>query len=73
MSDTRTLDPAIEALRESLRDVELSVLTEGFTLADAVREGSTVTGQATGAWTRPNGDACALSAAFTSAKARGLV
>lgn len=62
-----------EELKQTLAEVELEVLTEGFTLADAIREGSTTTGQAVGGFVkREANEVCALSAALMSAKARGL-
>ena len=63
------LDEDTQAL---LGDIEMKVVTEGYTLADAIREGSSVTEQAVGAW----GDgetACALTAAKVALKARGLL
>lgn len=51
-----------------LAAIETKVLT-GYTLADAIREGATVTDQARG-W-GANGQACALTAAALAAKARG--
>jgi hypothetical protein len=44
-------------------------VTTGYTLADAIREGSTVTGQAY-SWGQGE-TACALSAAYLAARARG--
>lgn len=62
-----TEDEIITALRES----ELEVMTS-YTLADAIREGSTVTDQSVGGWgAGPN--ACALSAAYLATKARGYI
>lgn len=43
-----------------------------YTLADAMREGSSVTNQAIGQWTGAQGETCALSAAYLAVKARGL-
>lgn len=57
-------------LRSTLGEIELGVLTR-YTLADAIREGSTVTRQAYG-WGSGE-QACALSAAYLAAKARGYV
>lgn len=59
--------PAIAQLRE----IELRVMT-GYTLADAIREGSQVTKQAVCSW----GDtetACTISAAYLAARARGFI
>lgn len=63
------VDEKIDQLRKDLAIIEEEVVT-GYTLADAMREGCTVTEQARN-W--GNGDnACALSAAYIAAKARGL-
>lgn len=63
-----TFAPAIEHLMNDLAEIEEKVVT-GYTLADAMREGSSVTTQEHG-W--GNGDtACALSAANIAARARG--
>jgi hypothetical protein len=70
-TSTRPIDETIEHLRETLGEIELGVLTS-YTLADAIREGSSVTGQKTGGW----GDghsACALTAGYIAAKARNYV
>lgn len=76
MSDTKTTTttktvehPAIERLREQLGAIEMDVLTS-YTLADAIREGSTVTTQQTGAWV-DDSKACAIGAGYLAAKARG--
>lgn len=64
----QAVDSHIERLTH---EIELGVLTEGYTLADAIREGARVSEQAYG-W----GDvdsACALTAAFVAAKSRGYV
>lgn len=52
-----------------LAAIETKVLT-GYTLADAIREGASVTNQAHGKF-GSNGEACALTAACLAAKARG--
>ena len=44
-----------------------------YTLADAIREGSSVSKQCLGAWTGPDGSLCALSAALVAVKARHLI
>lgn len=64
--DTRTENDIITELQAK----ELEVLTS-YTLADAIREGSSVTNQAYG-W-GSGGNACALSAARLAAKARGYL
>lgn len=59
-----------DKLREELGEIELRVTT-GYTLADAIREGSRVSEQA---YNWGDGDtACALTAAVISAKARGYL
>lgn len=69
--NTLTEVPGLEALKEELSVVELDVLTEGFTLADAMREGSKHTGQAEGTYVdAENNEVCALSAAALAVKAR---
>lgn len=66
-----TLAPEIEKLRETFQEIEDKVTTR-FTLADAIREGSTVTNQEIGGWF-DHAKACALSAAAVSLVARGVV
>lgn len=63
--------PAITRLREELAHIEMDVLTS-YTLADAIREGSTVTTQKVGGWVEGT-QACALGAGYLAAKARGYV
>lgn len=70
MNETRA-DEKADELRKELALIEEDVVT-GYTLADAIREGSKVTEKATDSW--GNGDtACALSAGLIAAKARGLL
>lgn len=60
----------VDELRSTLGEIEMDVLTS-YTLADAIREGSTVAPQAHG-W--GNGDKmCALHAAVAAAMARGYI
>ena len=59
-----------EEIISELGKIEMDVLT-GFTLADAIREGSTVTTQAYN-WGQGE-TACALSAGYLAALARGYV
>lgn len=67
----RMLDQdAIAKLREEL-DAKPAE-DKPLTLSDLMREGSTVTDQAIGVWTRPTGETCALSAAMLAARARKL-
>lgn len=73
-SNETVLQPKIDQLQKELGEIELKVTTEGYTLADAIREGSTVTGQKIGGFVSDDGElACALSAAYISAKARGIL
>ena len=61
-----------EAFKNDLGEIEMKVETEGYTLADAIREGSTVTTQEIGGW----GDgetACALTSGWLAAKARKVI
>ncbi len=44
-----------------------------YKLSDAIREGSSVTGQCVGNWTDAAGNMCALSAALVAVKARHLI
>lgn len=54
-----------------LAAIETKVLT-GYTLADAIREGASVTNQAHGTF-GSEGKACALTAAALAATARGYI
>lgn len=71
----------VEGYKNLKADIESGVLEElykieekvvlGYTLADAIREGSRYTGQAYGTYVdAPNNKVCALSAAAISVKAR---
>ncbi len=67
----QVITPQVDQLRDELGEIEMGVLTEGYTLADAIREGSQVSEQAHN-W----GDedtACAMTAAYVAAKARGVI
>lgn len=71
MTATTTGQDAVEehpAVQE-LRALELHVLTS-YTLADAIREGSSVTRQRVGGWVGRE-DACAIGAGYLAARARG--
>jgi hypothetical protein len=68
---TVTEHPAVDALRAELGAIELDVTTS-YTLADAMREGSTVTSQKTGGWI-DSSSACALGASYLAARARGYI
>ena len=65
---TREFAPALTEMEKELAKIEERVVT-GYTLADAMREGSTVTTQAHN-WGGQT-EACALSAAAIAATARG--
>ena len=60
-----------EALKAELGEIELKVTT-GYTLADAIREGSKVTEHSQQGWGNGN-NACALSAGVIAARARGYL
>ncbi len=65
------VEQKVEQIRSNISTDELEAMSRPFTLADAIREGSTVSTQEYG-W--GNGEnACALSAAVMSAKARGYM
>lgn len=64
-----TFAPALDDLREMFAEIEEKV--SKYSLADAIREGSSVTTQEYG-WGSGN-TACALSAAGIAAKARGFI
>jgi len=64
------IDQKAEELQRAVDEIGLRVYT-GYTLADAIREGSSVSAQA---YDWGNGEtACALTAAVIAAKARGYV
>ena len=63
--------PAVTALKQTLGEIELGVLTS-YTLADAIREGASVTGQKRQGYVDPK-NSCGLGAAFIAVKARGFL
>jgi hypothetical protein len=64
------IDEKVNELKKTIDEIGMSVYT-GYTLADAIREGSTVSKQS---YDWGNGEtACALTAAVISAAARGYV
>jgi hypothetical protein len=69
---TTIIEERVDALKQMFAEIELGVLTEGYTLADAIREGSQVSDQKIGGW-GDGKNACALTAAYMAAKARDLV
>lgn len=67
---TNKIDEKAEELQKTIDEIGMSVYT-GYTLADAIREGSKVSVQE---YNWGNGEtACALTAALIGAKARGYV
>lgn len=58
----------VDELRQQL-DLEKAM---DYTLADAIREGASVTRGYAG-WVGPNGELCALSAAILALKARRMI
>jgi hypothetical protein len=67
------VDRKVEELRETLGEIEMGVLTEGYTLSAAIREGSSTTGQSVGWHNSDMSLICALSAGYLAAKARGII
>jgi len=61
----------IERLKQQLSEIEEKVVT-GYTLADDIREGASVSDKADGSWVTGN-RACALGAGWIAAKARGYI
>lgn len=66
-----TVVAPVEELKRVLADIEVKVVS-GYTLADAIREGASVSGKATGTWVYGS-RSCALGAGWIAAKARGYV
>ena len=66
------IDAKVPELEEQLEVLSLEKAMT-YSLADAIREGSTVTNQCTGAWANAKGEVCALSSALIAVKARHLV
>jgi hypothetical protein len=64
------IDEKAKELQDTINEIGMSVLT-GYTLADAIREGSMVSKQEYG-W-GDGATACALTAAVIGAKSRGYV
>lgn len=70
MSTITIPEEKITELEERLPELE-SAMT--YSLADAIREGSSVTDQCVGGWVGEDDSVCALSAALLAAKARHLL
>ena len=66
------IETKVDELKAELGEIEMKDLT-GYTLADAIREGSLITKQEIGGWTNGEDTACALSSAVISACARGFI
>lgn len=63
----------IDELKEVLGEIEMGVVTEGYTLATALREGSLVTKKSVG-WSDESGNCiCALASIWLAAETRGIV
>lgn len=62
----------LRAMREELSEIEMEVTTS-YTLADAIREGSTVTKQAYTWSTDEEECVCAMTAAVIAARSRGFM
>ena len=60
----------VDELRDQLIDLEAAA---SYSLADAMREGASVTDQAFNAWTGQDGEMCAWSSALLALKARRLI
>ena len=70
----KTIEELSEAIKKDLGDIELDVTTKGYTLADAIREGSKTTEMKEGGWGDEDGSmVCALSTGWLAAKARGIL
>lgn len=67
---TETIDAKAAEIADQLPDLEKAMT---YTLADAIREGSSFTEQCVGGFTGPAGEMCALSAALTAVKARHMI
>lgn len=65
---TQRIDDVSQRVRDMLAGIEEDVVLN-YTLADAIREGASVSGQARD-WTDDDGNVCALSAATAAVRAR---
>jgi hypothetical protein len=65
-------DEKVDELAEQLQELDLEHAMS-YSLADAIREGSTVTDQCVGNWNDEQGNVCAMSAALLAIKARHLL
>ncbi|HET9118503.1 MAG TPA: hypothetical protein VFN75_10610 [Pseudonocardiaceae bacterium] len=74
---TTTAVDRIPHAAEKIADLEANLpeleQAMSYSLADAIREGSTVTGQCVGNWHDTEGNVCALSAALLAVKARRML
>ncbi len=72
MTNTALIEKTFsKEINDLLATIEEKVIT-GYTLADAIREGASVTNQANKSYGR-SGHACALTAAAIAAHARGYI
>lgn len=69
----QALDSKVAELQQELENIEMDVLTQGYTLADAIREGCLTTQKAEGWNNQDYSNVCALTAAHLAAKARGII
>lgn len=69
----KALESKVDELQKELGEIEMEVLTQGYTLADAIREGCLVTDQERGWYSADGSRVCALSAAYLAARARGVI
>jgi hypothetical protein len=65
------VDEKVAELEAAINETGMAVLTEGYTLPMAIREGATVTEHAIGGWGNGH-SACALAAGYIAARARHL-
>jgi hypothetical protein len=65
-------DEKVDELAETLEELDLERAMT-YSLADAIREGSSVTDQCVGGWNDDEGNVCAMSAALVAIKARHLL
>jgi hypothetical protein len=70
--DTPALDEKVTELRETLPEFDFERASR-YSLADAIREGSSVTEQKVGGWVGEDSSVCALSAGLLAVKARHML
>jgi hypothetical protein len=62
----------LAALKQELGVIEMDVMTEGYTLAQAIRDGAKVTGHEQAGWGDGN-NTCALHAGVIAARQRNCL